>query len=240
MGWLEFREPINTWTHLVWMLLSVPGTWLLWVRSRGDRPKQISLLIFGVSLFVCFAGSTLYHAVRGSDLLILRFEQFDYMGIYLLIAGSSTPVVFNLLQGRWRWTILTLGWSLAAVGVITRLIFAVIPPWLYTSLYLSMGWMFIVCYFELARAVSHRSASWLVLGGVLYSIGAVVNFVGWPVLWRHVFQAHELFHLFSMAGSLAHFWFMLTVVVPYDRVAAERLALGDDALDESLAPEQIG
>ena len=82
-------------------------------------------------------------------------------------------------------------------------------------MYLAMGWGAVLCYFEVARRLSHRNLLPVVVGGVLYSLGAVINLLHQPVLWPGVFQAHELFHIFVVAGSLAHYWFMLTVIAPY-------------------------
>ena len=236
MDWPSFREPVSAWTHLLWLLLAVPGTWLLWRRSREDRPKQISLLVFGLSLGICFAGSSLYHGLQVSDERIRLLEVLDFAGIYLLIAGTYTPVVFTLLLGRWKWTVLLTVWSLSALGSGLRIIYYDIPPWLYTSLYLAMGWGAVFCYAEIARQLSHRVLAPILVGGLLYSVGAVLNLVHWPVLWPQVVEAHEVFHLFAMAGSLVHYCFMLQVVVPFERAGplASPLPVGEAA----LAPER--
>jgi hemolysin III len=195
----------------------LPGTLFLWRLSRGDRAKQIALLIFGLSLTVCYAGSTLYHGVRLPPAQIALCETVDQIGIFFLIAGSYTPLAFTLLQGRWKWGSLALVWFLAAVGIALRTLIWNIPPWLYTGLYLAMGWGVVVCYFELARVLSHRALLPAVLGGVFYSIGAVINLAKWPILWPSVVGPHELFHLFVMAGTLTHFAFMVRWIVPFDR-----------------------
>src|SRR5207245_1353344 len=189
MDWPSFREPVSAWTHLLWLLLAVPGTWLLWRRSREDRPKQISLLVFGLSLGICFAGSSLYHGLQVSDERIRLLEVLDFAGIYLLIAGTYTPVVFTLLLGRWKWTVLLTVWSLSALGSGLRIIYYDIPPWLYTSLYLAMGWGAVFCYAEIARQLSHRVLAPILVGGLLYSVGAVLNLVHWPVLWPQAVEA---------------------------------------------------
>ncbi|MCS6851551.1 MAG: hemolysin III family protein [Gemmataceae bacterium] len=239
MHGLEFREPVSTWTHLVWMLLSLPATAWLWSGSRGDRPKQISLLVFGVSLFLCFAGSSLYHGVCLPPDWVDFFEMLDFIGIYLLIAGSCTPIAFTLLRGRWRWGILALAWSFASVGILLRLALGQVSPWVYNSLYLAMGWGLVSCYFELARAVSHRALLLVLVGGVLYTIGALLNAVSWPALWPGVFMAHELFHVLVMAGSACHFFFMLRWVVPYPRQAADLAAEAATGWDSSVSSGPI-
>lgn len=215
MDFFTPREPVSTWSHGIWLLLAVPGTVLLWKRSRGDRARQVSLLIYGLSLIFCSAASTLYHAVRSGSDRIATFALLDYLGIYLLVAGSYTPIVWNVLRGRWRAGSLILVWLWAAAGSALRLTWTAQPHWLATALYLGMGWSSALCYVEVARRLSHRTLLPIPVGGLLYSLGAVVNLLERPVLWPGVFASHELFHLFVVAGSLVHYRFLLRVIVPY-------------------------
>lgn len=209
-----FREPVNAWSHCSWLLLSIPGTFWLWRRSAGNRAKQLSLLVFGLSLAFCYASSTLYHGVRLPDEQIALCNLLDYVGIYILIAGSYTPLACNLLQGRWRQGTLLAAWTLAGIGIVVQVVCRTLPQSVTTGLYLAMGWGAIFCYFEIARAMTHRPLRLVLLGGVLYTVGAVINLMGWPLLCPGVFGAHELFHILVMGGSLAHFAFMLQVVAP--------------------------
>lgn len=221
---LDFREPVSAWTHGAGVLLGLPGTLLLWRLARGDRPKQLALLVFGLSLVFCYAGSTLYHGVRLSPAKIALCETVDQIGIYLLIAGTYTPLAFTLLRGRWKWGSLTLIWLLAVLGIGLRCVVWDSPRWLYTGLYLAMGWGVVACYFELARVLSHRAMFPAVLGGVFYSLGAVVNLVRWPVLLPHLVGPHEVLHVFVLAGTLTHFGFMVRRVVPFERTPLPPLA----------------
>jgi hemolysin III len=215
MDFLNPREPISAWSHGLWLLLAIPGVVLLWRRSAGDRAKRISLAIYGASLLFCASASTLYHGVRVPRNRIEAFARLDYIGIYLFIAGSYTPIAWNLLRGRWRWGILALVWSWAALGAGLRVARVALPHELSTGSYLAMGWCAVFCYSEVARLLSHRALLPVLLGGILYSIGAILNLLQQPALWPGVFQAHELFHLLVIAGSLAHFQFMLKVIVPF-------------------------
>jgi hemolysin III len=218
MDWLHFREPVSAWTHGIWFLLAFPASLLLWRAGRGDRIKQISLLIFGLSLIICFAGSVLYHALRLHPQIIEGwFAKADSIGIYLLIAGSITPVAVVVLQGAWRTITLASIWLMAAGGSVVCLSRVHVPAALSTSLYLAMGWGITLSYFQLKQNLPPRALGLAVLGGLLYSAGAVFNLLHWPVLQPGVFAAHELFHLFVMAGSLVHFWFMVKVVAPMER-----------------------
>jgi hemolysin III len=212
MAYLDFREPISAWTHGSWLVLSIPATALLWRRSDGDPARRLSLLIFGLSLAACYLGSTLFHAVRLDPQWIYWFDELDHIGIFVLIAGSYTPVAWNLLSGRMKWGTLVSAWMAAAVGTGMLLVCGIFSMFWSTLFYLVMGWGAVFCYIELARAHSHRTVFPLLLGGVLYSLGAVMNLAHWPDIWPGVFGPHEIFHLFVMAGSSAHFMFMFDVV----------------------------
>jgi hemolysin III len=214
MDFLLFREPVNAWSHCSWLLLSVPGTVLLCLKSRGDLGKQLSMSIFGLSLAVCYAGSTLFHGVRLPMDQIAVFNLIDYIGIYVLIAGSYTPLAWNMLQGRWRLWTLSVVWAFAAACAGIQIACGMLPLSVATATYMVMGWGAIFCYFEIARRHSHRRLRLILIGGAFYTIGAAINTLAWPDPWPGVFGGHEIFHLFVMAGSLSHFLFMLTVVAP--------------------------
>ena len=217
MNILHLREPVSAASHGVWLLLSVPVAQCLWHRSAGDRAKQLSLLGYALSLAFCAGASTLYHAVALPADRCEPFLILDHVGIATLIAGTYTPIAWNLLQGRWRWMTLMLAWLAVVLGALLRLRLGTLPIWLSTGYFLAMGWGAIFIYLEFVRTLSHRALAPIVVGGLLYSVGAVFNLICWPVLWPGVFEAHELFHLFVIAGSLAHFKFMLRVVAPFTR-----------------------
>jgi hemolysin III len=220
MPLLALREPVNAWTHCSWFLLALPCTLLLCWKSRGNLGKQLSLLVFGLSLALCYLASTLFHGVRLSSKQLDLYNLLDYIGIYVLIAGSYTPLAWNLLRGRWRWATLGAAWLVAAVGAGVQIACGTLPQSVATLTYLAMGWGAIVCYVELVREHTHRRLRPILVGGIFYTVGAVINLLEWPNPWPGVFGRHEIFHLFVMAGSLSHFWFMLKVVVPYEPAPA--------------------
>jgi hemolysin III len=237
VSWLQFREPVSSWTHCAWLLLALPATLLLWRAGRGDRLKQVGFLVFGLGLTACYAGSTLYHAVRLPERQIAWFVTLDFIGVYLLIAGTITPLAVVVLRGRWRWGLLTSTWLLAGGGIGLRLASAPMSRLISTAVYLGMGWAVLLASVELLRVLSRRAVRPALLGGLLYSTGAVLNHVDWPPLWPGVFSAHELFHLFVMGGSLSHFWFMLTVVAPFERQqAAEEVDRAEPVGDPRSGP----
>ncbi|MBV8313044.1 MAG: hemolysin III family protein [Planctomycetaceae bacterium] len=230
---LDLREPINALSHGAGMMLALPLTWVFWQRcveqvstaaSRDGRDggratayqrgKIIALLIYGLSLVICFGSSALYHAVCLSGEPLSRLRRLDHVGIYLLIAGTYTPASWSLFRRSWRRGTLATVWSVAGLCSARIWFGGVLPTWMSTSIYLAMGWGVLFCYRELARSLSHRSLLPLPLGGAFYSVGALINLSGWPVLEPGVFGSHELFHFFVIAGSACHAQFMLRVVVP--------------------------
>jgi hemolysin III len=239
MSCFQFREPISAWSHCLWLVLSVPATMILLRRCEGDRSRQVSLLVFGVSLTICYAGSTLFHGVRLSPEWIARFDQLDHIGIFILIAGSYTPVAWNLLHGYLRWGTLVAAWSCTLVGTAVLLSWGVFTMFWSTCFYVGMGWAAVICYIEMSRVWPQRTLFPLLLGGILYTVGAVINLMEWPEIQPGVFGPHEVFHLFVMAGSLAHFQFMHDVIAiggRNARAAAWRRTPADLGLLNSMAP----
>jgi hemolysin III len=212
MDGMNFREPVSAWSHLVWLVLSLPATLLLWRLSRGDRLKRIGVIVFGVTLALCYGASALYHAVRTRDLS--SFAIADHIGIYVFIAGTATPIALVVFRGWWRAGVLGGMWGMALLGAVLRLTTHISVLQL-TGCYLLMGWLGCTSLFELARRLPGYRVRLILLGGAFYSIGAVINGVGWPVLVPRIFGSHELFHLFVMAGSGFHYYFMIRAVLPY-------------------------
>lgn len=213
MDVLNLREPFSAWSHGAWLLLTMPAAVLLWRRARGDRPRQLVMLGYATCLALCASASTLYHGVRLPEERLAVFLLLDHAGIYVLIAGTYAPIGW-LMKGRARGRTLTLSWLAAGAGIALNVTIGDLPYGAGTLLYLAMGWGSIFCYRELSRTYSHRTLSPIILGGILYSVGAAFHLLGWPVAWPGVFEGHELFHLFVVAGSAAHYGFVYRVVAP--------------------------
>jgi hemolysin III len=215
MEFLAVREPVSTWSHFVGLVLALPGTLLLWRRSGGDLGKRLALLIYGLSLIFCYLASSLYHGVRLPAARVAPFARLDGVGIFALIAGSYTPLAWCLMRGPWRRWTLTVVWTVAATATVVIATGRHSSPVLSTCVYLAMGWGVVVCYFQIVQIVPLHSLMPVVIGGLSYSLGAVLNLLHWPVFWPGTFGSHELFHVFVLAGSLAHYWFVLKVVLPF-------------------------
>jgi hemolysin III len=211
---LRLREPVNALTHLIGAVLSVIGLVMLIVAAteHGSARQIVAVSIFGASLVLMYGVSALYHASSLSERGLGHFQRVDHVMIYVLIAGSYTPICLIVLGGRLGMTLLIIVWALAALGVFQKIVWMHAPRWLSTALYLGMGWIAVVIARPLIAAGSPGFFFWLLAGGIAYSAGAVVYANKWPRRGAKVFGSHEIWHLFVMAGSFAHYWAILAYV----------------------------
>jgi hemolysin III len=226
----ELREPLSAWSHGAGMILALPVTWVLLRRcarptyednlepwpgqAQFRRIKAACLLVFGASLTLCYGTSAVFHGVKLSGEPLMRLQRLDHIGIYILIAGTYTPVAWSLMRRSWWWGTMSTVWTVALVCGARVWCGAPLPIWLSTLTYLAMGWGALFCYFELARDHSHRTLLPLPLGGVFYSVGALINLLRWPAPFPGLLASHELFHFLVITGSACHVHFMISVVIP--------------------------
>ena len=208
------REPASALTHLIGAILSVGALAALIYRGAvsGTAWHVVSFTVFGVSLIVLYTASTLYHGLALSPKAKLAFRRLDHMMIFVLIAGTYTPFCLVPLRGSWGWPLFGVIWGCAVLGMIVKLFWMNAPRWLSLGFYLLMGWLVVVAAYPLSQSVSAASLTWLGVGGLLYTVGAVFYAVKWPSPWPGRFGFHEIWHLFVMAGSAAHFVAVLALV----------------------------
>jgi hemolysin III len=214
---LTVREPVSSFTHLITSLFAVYVTLLFWRLTRGDLAKRLSLVCFGVSMVVLYAASGLYHLVNlphGAPVLEF-FRRLDHSAIYLLIAGTYTPVFAVVLTGRRRTFFLVLVWLLAGAGILTKWLFPLTSFAVTTGLYLALGWIGLLPVVEIVRAAGIRGLAWGLGGGLFYTVGAILELARWPVPIPGLVGYHEVFHLFDMAGTGLHVAMMFLFVVPF-------------------------
>jgi hemolysin III len=218
------RDPVSSLTHLGTAVFAVYVTLLFARLAGGDRVKRRGLLAFGVSMVVLYAASGLYHAVPGGhdDPLVAFFRRLDVSAIFLLIAGSFTPVIAVLLTGRRRRTMLVVMWSLAAVGVASRWLLPVVPQPVTVATFFAAGLPGFLPIRRYHRALGGRAIAWGAAGCACYIAGAVIDLADWPAPIPGLVNAHDLTYLLDMAGTAAHVLLMLRFVVPYDRRPARR------------------
>lgn len=201
-------EKFNAWTHLAGGVLALIGTvWLLVLAAMdGDLTKIVSVAIYGFTLVLLYSTSTLYHSVRGRAKAIM--QKLDHLSIYLLIAGSYTPFCLVTLRGAWGWWLFGIVWSLAVIGMLQEIKPRSEARILSIVIYAVMGWIVLVAVKPLLDALGTAGFTWLVAGGVSYTVGIV--FFAYDQRFRHW---HGIWHLFVMAGSLLHFVAILRYVV---------------------------
>jgi len=208
------KEPFSCLSHLLGVLLAIPGLVYLVAQSDGDPRRTVGFCIYGLSLIVLYSASSLYHGLslspRWEDLL----RRFDHIAIFVLIAGTYTPICLITLHGRLGWSLLGVVWGLTLLGMLAKVFLRHLPRWVSTSLYLLMGWLGIIAVVPLARAVPGEGLVWLLAGGLFYSVGAAIYGAQRPDPFPQVFGFHDIFHVFVLAGSFAHFMFMLGWVLP--------------------------
>lgn len=206
---MKLRDPVSALTHWAGALLSVVGLVVLVVGAVRHATvwHTVAFAIYGASLIMLYTASTLYHAVPAAPSGAGVLRRLDHMMIYVLIAGTYTPICLLALHGAWRWTMLATIWSLAIAGVIVTGVWFKGLRWLSAGLYLGMGWLVVIATGPLLHAIPAAGFGWLAAGGAFYTVGAVIYGLKRPN-FAPGFGFHELFHIFVLLGSACHFWLM--------------------------------
>ncbi|NBG87398.1 PAQR family membrane homeostasis protein TrhA [Isachenkonia alkalipeptolytica] len=213
-----FREPVSGFTHMAGAVLSLIGMIFLLVHSirQGEPMHILAFTIFGLSLILLYTASTLYHLLPLSEKGIRTLKKIDHMMIFILIAGTYTPVCLLALEGWWRTGMLLGIWTFALGGVFLKAFWINAPRWFSTGIYLIMGWLVVVAIIPIYQALSFGGFFYLLLGGIFYSVGAIIYGLKRPNITTKHFGFHEIFHIFVMLGSLFHFFLMYFYVLPME------------------------
>lgn len=203
------EEATNIITHAIGFFLGIAALVLMVVRAsiHGDAWHIVGASIFGAGLVILYAASTIYHSVRGVKARKV-FRVIDHASIYVLIAATYTPFALVTLNGWVGWTIFGIVWGLAVTGIVLKVFFTGRAEVLLTLMYVAMGWMIIFAAKPLVENLSAGGLTWLVAGGVAYTLGAI--FYGINKLKYN----HAIFHLFVLAGSICHFVTVYSYVLP--------------------------
>lgn len=198
------EEIFNSITHGIGALLSIAALVILTVYAvnKGTTWHMVSFPIFGVSLFLLYLSSTLYHSFTKEKIKNL-FARFDHAAIFLLIAGTYTPFVLTTLRGPLGWTLFGIIWGLAAAGIVIRSIYLTRFRKLMVGIYVAMGWMFMIAIVPMIQNLPASSIIFLFIGGGCYSLGVIFY------AWRNLKYGHGIWHLFVLAGSITHFFSVL-------------------------------
>lgn len=210
----KFREPVSGLTHLFGVGISIVGLIILvkYALKLNNLGNISAFVVFGVSLILLYSASSVYHLTSASQKVIKILRRIDHSMIYVLIAGSYTPICLIALRGRLGFTILAIIWSLAILGILVKNFWFNAPRWLSTFFYIFMGWLVIVAIFPLARVFTHSAIMWLVVGGISYTIGGIIYGLQLPKMKNKYFGSHEIFHIFVLVGSFCHYWLVLRYV----------------------------
>lgn len=213
---ITIREPGSALTHFIGMMLALIAAVPLLVKAAACQSSTcvMALAVFMLSMVMLYGASATYHSINVSEKIIRVFRKIDHMMIFVLIAGSYTPVCLIVLGGRLGYTLLAVVWTIAAAGMLIKAFWITCPKWFSSIIYIAMGWVCVGVFSTLWNSLPHAAFLWLLAGGIIYTIGGVIYALRLPLFNdRHqFFGSHEIFHLFVMGGSICHFIFMYLYV----------------------------
>ena len=211
---VKLREPVNGLMHLGAAIAAGFGLAALLVIGRDSLAKQASLLIYGAALILMFSASAAYHLIRAKPQAAQILRKLDHSAIYLLIAGTYTPICIHYFTGFWRWGILAIIWFMAIAGIVVKMFVIRAPRWASAAVYLAMGWLCLMGIRVMLAEMPMSALIWLLLGGILFSVGALVYVTKRPDFYPGVFGFHEVWHIFVILGCLSHFIVVAGYVAP--------------------------
>jgi hemolysin III len=200
----RFREPISGFTHLGGVVFGVFALIVLVGLTHNDIGKLVAVTFYCISVILLYTASTTFHLVNGSERVRLWLRRFDHATIYLMIAGTYTPFVYFYFTGMWRASVLGILWVIAVVGVVYKLCFLENKTYISSLLYIAMGWFALLLTPQIIKLVPPGAILLLLLGGMMYTFGAVIFAIERPNLHRY-FGHHELWHVSTLGASAVHF-----------------------------------
>ncbi len=214
---ITIREPGSALTHFAGMMLALFAAVPLLIKAdlTAGSTCFAAMAVFIGSMILLYGASATYHAVNLAGHALRVFRKIDHMMIFVLIAGSYTPICLILLNGPRGYTLLAAVWGIALVGMLIKALWITCPKWFSSLLYISMGWICVFVFGTLVRTLPVGGFLWLLAGGLIYTAGGVIYALKLPVFnakYKY-FGSHELFHLFVMGGSICHFIFMYCYLI---------------------------
>lgn len=210
----KLREPVNGLTHLAAAILALLGLAGLLILGHDSLVKVIALLIYGFSLVLMFSSSAAYHLVKARPPIMQVLRKLDHTAIYALIAGTYTPICLHFFSGFWAWGMLVIIWGLALAGIVVKLFVIKAPRWLTAGIYLVMGWLSLMAIRQMLLFMPVGALVCLLLGGLFFTVGAVVYILKKPDFFPGIFGFHEIWHIFVILGCLSHFILIAAYVAP--------------------------
>ena len=214
---ITIREPGSAITHFIAMMMAVFATVPLLVKAgiQSGWENFLAMAIFMGSMILLYGASATYHSVDLTGRSLRIFRKLDHMMIFVLIAGSYTPICLIVLKGPVGYFLFALVWAIALIGIIVKICWITCPKWFSSIIYIAMGWTSLPVFTQLWTDLPHAAFGWLLAGGIIYTIGGVIYALKLPVFnaLHKYFGSHEIFHLFVMGGSVCHFIFMYHYVI---------------------------
>lgn len=214
---IQPKPLLRGWSHALAAVASVVFTIVLAFVSAYDPPRMVSMIVFGASMVVLYTVSAVYHIGRWTPRVHRVLRSLDHANIFLLIAGTYTPICFNLLDGWFRVFMLATVWALAVAGMGLSVFTLKLPRWVSTLLYIGLGWVSLIALPEMLEAIGWTGLLLLAAGGVSYTVGGIIYALKRPNPFPRVFGFHEIFHLFVIAGSVAFAVVVCVWALPYPR-----------------------
>ena len=208
---ITLREPGSALTHFIAMIMAVGAAVPLLLKAASHGSVcLLAMLVFIISMILLYGASATYHSVNLPASVIKILRKVDHSMIFVLIAGSYTPVCLLVLDPKRGYPLLIAVWSLALIGIGIKFLWITCPKWFSSVLYIAMGWSCLSVLGQLFSLLPLHAFLWLLAGGLIYTAGGIIYALRLPLFdARHpMFGLHEIFHLFVMAGSLCHFVFM--------------------------------
>lgn len=213
---LKLKDPGSAITHFIGCLMAIFSALPLLIKAANnpDTVHIISLSIFVISMILLYGASTVYHTLDLSVQTNKILRKIDHMMIFILIAGTYTPVCTIAIGGTTGYRLLALVWSIALAGICIKAFWITCPKWFSSVLYISMGWVCVLAFTQILNALPAAAFGWLLAGGIIYTIGGVIYALKLPIFnqLHKSFGSHEIFHLFVMGGSICHFILMYSFV----------------------------
>jgi len=209
----KLREPFNGLSHLGGAIAAFVGQVALLIAGWSGTAKVVSVVVYGLSLIAMFSASAAYHMAKVKPATLKILRKLDHSAIFLLIAGTYTPFCINAFTGFFRWGLLALIWAIAFGGILVKVFYVNAPRWLNAVMYVIMGWLCIMAAPQMRSVLPVSTIVWLIIGGVTYTLGAVVYATKIFNFAPGKFGFHEVWHIFVLLGALAHFISVMLLLV---------------------------
>lgn len=211
------KDPGSAITHFIGMLMAIFAAIPLIIKAAHEPAPiyVVSITIYAVSLILLYAASTSYHTFICSERIRTVLKKIDHMMIFVLIAGSYTPICLLVLKGKLGIGLCALVWGIALAGIVIKMFFVYCPKWVSSVLYIGMGWVCVLAFGQILNGLTRPAFLWLLAGGLIYTVGGVIYALKLPIFnGKHQnFGSHEIFHLFVMGGSICHYIVMYCFVL---------------------------